>query len=319
MAPPPAPAARPAPSRWALISVPTSSRPVGTDGYSLAGSGYALYLSGNANIIVTTGTTTVNQIIGRTAGLNKIDSAVYGANLGALVLTNANTYTGSTTVANGILKLDFTALNSLRYSADVLGNDTMTLGGATTITSGGILETSGVGSRNVTIQGDCITSGNGQDLIVTQNNPQVAMTVGSIITDCGSTPIGLTKAGTGRVILAASNSYTGPTNILGPGGTVNAIGGSKGSLCVGKVNALPVGTDVIVNGGALQLGNYNQTVNSVMLDGNGGVYGDGNGGGMSSGVLTSANTYDVRSGARSGRRWSTAGRVRRATGSSRGR
>ena len=49
-------------------------------------------------------------------------------------------------------------------------------------------------------QNNSITSGNGQGLIVTQNNFSSAMPIGSTVTNNGRTSIGLTKPGAGSLV-----------------------------------------------------------------------------------------------------------------------
>ena len=75
------------------------------------------------------------------------------------------TATGNTPVASSM------AINSLRFNT---GSDPSTIsiasGQTLTVASGGILQGSNVGTNITTITGGTLTSGNGQDLIVSQNN-----------------------------------------------------------------------------------------------------------------------------------------------------
>ena len=81
------------------------------------------------------------------------------------------------------------------------------------------LITPNVGPANVAITastaGASLTSGNGQDVIVNQENVQGTFTLGATIVDNGATAIGMTKSGPGTMIVPAgvSNSYSGPTFI----------------------------------------------------------------------------------------------------------
>jgi autotransporter-associated beta strand protein len=121
------------------------------------------------------------------------------------------TTSGTITVGNG------STTNSIRYNTRINGGTTnfvTTLsGGTNTITSGGILMTQGFGGGvTASINGPgSLTSGNGTDLIVTQNNTFSTLTIAAQIT--GS--IGLTTSGPGTTILSGSNNYNGPTYVTG--------------------------------------------------------------------------------------------------------
>lgn len=100
-------------------------------------------------------------------------------------------------------------VNSIRFNTPAAATVTNT--GTLTVNSGGILVTPNVGSSAAAIVGGSLTSGNGQDLIVLQNNTGNAFTIGAAITNNGATPITLTKAGAGTLVLTGANSYTGGT------------------------------------------------------------------------------------------------------------
>ncbi len=116
-------------------------------------------------------------------------------------------------------------INSLRFNN--VGPYTVNLGGAMTVATGGILETSGVGAHFATINNSTLTSGNGTDLIVIQNNSNGSLAIGSQIT--GS--IGLTKSGAGILDLSGANNYTGVTTVntgslfLATGGSIHSTSG----------------------------------------------------------------------------------------------
>lgn len=140
----------------------------------------------------------------------RLDMAASG---GTVTLTGSNTYSGNTTIGNGIVKIsaannlgDGSASNSIFFSGGVLvtegtfdlgANRTITMGGYTRVRSdsgtltlsGGI---SGI-STTLALQGD----GN--------------ITVTGAISHGGA----LTKSGNGTVRLTNANSYTGTTTING--------------------------------------------------------------------------------------------------------
>ncbi|MEN6366391.1 MAG: autotransporter-associated beta strand repeat-containing protein [Thermoguttaceae bacterium] len=94
-------------------------------------------------------------------------------------------------------------VNSLRFNQS--GEAQVNVSGSLTIASGGILVNSAVGDHAVSIDADRLTSGNGQDLVVIQNNTKKPLTIASPIV--GS--IGVTKSGGGILMLAGHNTYRG--------------------------------------------------------------------------------------------------------------
>ncbi len=116
-------------------------------------------------------------------------------------------------------------INSLRFNT--AGAQTLTLSGANTITTGGILVGYAVGANTTTITGGSLTSGNTtadskHDLIVFNNNSASSsslVAINSVIADNGATPIGLTVGTTqavtptGTVQLGAANTFSGTTCI----------------------------------------------------------------------------------------------------------
>ena len=132
--------------------------------------------------------------------------------------SDANSFAGN---ANANLTASFTAnanttVNSLRFS----GTNTLTLAGANTINSGGVLFAVGV-TTATTITGGTIQPGAGQELVFISNAANQQPVVSSVIADGtnGSTtvtfrgnPNGNTTAGS-ILGFAANNTYTGPTYI----------------------------------------------------------------------------------------------------------
>ncbi len=151
---------------------------------------------------------------------------------------------------------------SLRFNATgpSSGGFAVTLSGANTISSGGILVTSAAGVNGATIGGSgTLTSGNGSDLIVQQFDSSGPLTIGAQITGSG---IGLTKSGPGTLALTNSaNDYTGGTTVnagilsissdgnLGStsggltlnGGTLQATGVAGSSFALGASRGIALG------------------------------------------------------------------------------
>ena len=164
-----------------------------SNGYSLTGDTLTLIGSNGAAPIIRVGdgssagssdTATIGDVIAGTAGLDKAD-------LGTLVLTGNNTYSGGTTIGGG----------SLSVSKDAsLGN----AGSALTL-DGGTLQVTGTGfastTRNITLG----NAGGGFDIADAGNSFTVTQALG------GSGA--LAKLGAGTLVLSGANSYTGGTTI----------------------------------------------------------------------------------------------------------
>jgi autotransporter-associated beta strand protein len=139
------------------------------------------------------------------------------------------------------------SINSLRLA----GTSTVTIGGGNTLTlsSGGLLAT---GSGANTITGGTLTGASGKDLIVHQYSSG-NLTISSVIAD-NTSATGLTKSGTGTLILTGNNTYTGTTFINA--GTLNAdaTGGNK---------ALGATTNIVVNSGGTLLTTTDQQFNAT--------------------------------------------------------
>ncbi len=134
----------------------------------------------------------------------------------ASYVTNTWAAANNTRAGNGAFSVPAgSTTNSLQF-ANTGSNYTLTLTGANTIASGGIMATSLVGFSPLngvqpTITGaGSLTSGNGTDLVISQYNWFGTLTIAAQIT--GS--IGLTQSGTGETIISSTtNNYTGATTV----------------------------------------------------------------------------------------------------------
>ena len=134
--------------------------------------------------------------------------------------------------------------------------------GTTIIATGGILQTAAA-NLSFTMQNGTITSGNGQDLIVSQNST-ASMIISSVIANNGGTSIGLTKSGPGPLTLTGANSYTGGTIInsgtvqVGNAGTTGALGSggitNNGALVYNLTNTLIENNAITGSGSVTQAG-----------------------------------------------------------------
>ncbi len=211
--------------------------------------------------------------------------AVFNQNTWAVSAGNGTTSGAISGLATGSYNTSFTAtanvdaaigtstpaamtINSLRFNnAGVYSIDTS---GNLNIATGGILVTTGVGANAVSINNNNLTSGNGQDLIVTQNNSAGGMTITSNIT--GTT--GLTKSGIGSLTLApnAANSFTGQLSIntgaliLGNANALNSNGSTYNDVVFGgtsQINGTSSGANYVFQNGTLTLNGFNATVASL--------------------------------------------------------
>lgn len=175
--------------------------------------------------------------------------------------------------------------NSLRFSGAAA--NTLTLQGTNTITSGGILVGSAVGSNLSTITGGTLTGVASKDLAIIQNNTSGGLTISSIIAN--TTLTSLTKSGAGLITLDASNTFTGGLTINGGKVLLNNAGalnsttpnnvtfgtGASGTLTLNgnnltiptlNTNATTPGSSIIENANAgnatLTIGNASNTSSS---------------------------------------------------------
>ncbi len=202
-------------------------------------------LSGAGNVTLGSGTliaggnntsTTYSGIMSGTGGLTK-------AGTGVFTLSGANTYTGTTTINAGMLRVaggaaiadtsDVTLANVAGATLDLNGTNE-TIG---SLAGGGAL------GGNVALGTGVLTTGG--------NNGTTAYT--GIISGTG----GLTKAGTGVFTLSGANTYTGAT-------TINA-----GTVTLGAANRIADVSAVTVTGGTtFNLNGFAETIGSLIGAGN---------------------------------------------------
>jgi fibronectin-binding autotransporter adhesin len=192
-------------------------------------------ISGSSNITLGsaalttsfTGSSTYSGVISDTGSLTKSGS-------GALILSGANSYTGGTTISDGILQMGVS--NALASTGDIA-------------LSGGVFNLNGFnqsvakisGSSNINLGSATLTT-----------NFTGSSTYSGVISDTGS----LTKQGTGVLILSNTNLYSGGTSL--EGGTVQISGAGQ------------LGTGAIAfNGGALENTTGTTLTNPVTLTGTG--------------------------------------------------
>ena len=183
-------------------------------------------------------------------GLTKADTI--GAN-GNLILSGTNNYGGGTTITGGIMQFAKTAampatgtvtvspagaiVSTLAVNAGAASGEWTSGTTATNGSIGGLL--AGLGGQ----VGSTVTYSGSVNLGIDTTNAVGTMTYSGVIGNVGTT-LGLTKLGTGTLVLDQSSTYTGKTSIRG-GGTlsINSIKDvSGGASAVGNPTTTPDGT-----------------------------------------------------------------------------
>ncbi len=251
---------------------------------SLTGSGNLTHSTGTAGaktLTVGSDNTTPVAYTGVISNGTATSVALTKTGSGTLTLSGNNTYTGVTTISAGTIKLGATGSGA----NSPLG----TTAGATSITSGGVLDLNGYTlstAEPLTLRGTGVSSGGGltnssasaatysglitlgsaSSIITNAGNITISnvgtisgasfnLTIGgsgngSLTSIIGNTTGGVTKIGTGTWTLSASNTYTGVTTISG--------GVLKLGIAGGATNT-PLGTitgNTVVNGGTLDLAGF---------------------------------------------------------------
>ena len=234
---------------------------------------------GGASGIAATGTNTASGIIGGYATYwttngganftNGIDWATYSGGKIVALAAGSYTNTSATTAASNLDMTSSVTLNSdstvgsVRFNKSII-NPTLTLNGSHSIGSGGILVTGNVGANATLITGGTLTSGNGQDLIVIQNNTNAALNLAATVTGA----VGFTKSGSGQLILTAANDYTGTTYLNG-GSTAISSNTNLGSVSTGAAVNFNGGTLSVTN--TLALDDSGSSSRNLVFGSNGGA------------------------------------------------
>ena len=284
---------------------------------------FTLATGGTGTFAVSTGvnTLTLSNVIDGSGSLAKIGT-------GTLILTNiANTYSGTTTISDGILqasKIASGGTSSLgsATTAVVLGGintaGTLTAGtlkyagaGATTFTRGFTVNAGGGGITNAS------TTSNGTALLTIATNGIAAggnitfatnsngIAVNSVISGPGS--VTMNSSGAGVLTLAGANTYSGGTIVtqgtvsLSGAGTLGATGGALtvdgGTL---NLNGTSQGAGNLTGAGGTIVNDANNThVTLTIGNGNGGggnyagVIADNSGAGSGTLALTKIGTGNI--------------------------
>ncbi|WP_443969467.1 autotransporter-associated beta strand repeat-containing protein [Sphingobium sp. CR28] len=211
-----------------LGTVETAGMQFLTDGYAISGDAISL-----------TGTQAVIRVgDGTAAGVNtsaRINSALTGAaqlvksDLGTLILSGTNSYTGGTAINGGILQISDDA--NLGAAASALSFNGGTLRTTTDLTIGRAIDLTGAGT------------------LLTDADTMLDLT--NAVSGAG----GLTKDGAGSLILSGANSYAGGTTVnagaLFVNGDQSAAAGLTGVASGATLGGTgTIGGDVVIADGA---------------------------------------------------------------------
>ena len=192
-------------------------------------------------------------------GNTVFNANVTKTNTGALTLSGTNSGTGAITLAGGTLNLN---------SATALGGGLFTIGAGTTLNTptGAIALTTNnaqtwngdftfTGANNLDLGTGAVTLGNS----VAINTAGSTLTVGGAIGDGGNNR-GLTKAGTGTIVLNSANSYGGLTTINA--GVLRITNGAAlGTTGAGTTQSGTSALELDGTGGDITLGAEALTIN----------------------------------------------------------
>jgi autotransporter-associated beta strand protein len=204
-------------------------------------------ISGKLDLGAASRTFTVNDSATAAADLT-VSAGISGAGVGlvkegagALFLSGANTYTGTTTLTGGVVNA------AVAEDAGVSGpfGAPATAAGSI-IFNGGTLQYSAANTYDYS--GRLTTSGDNPYKIDTNGQ---SVTFAAALGASGSS--GLTKLGAGTLVLSVANAYTGATTI------------QAGSVTVSGSGTLGAGGDLTLGGGSLDLGDTSQTVGAVSV------------------------------------------------------
>jgi len=220
-------------------------------------------INGSNNLTVTgANQTTLVGTIGGLPGNAGGSGSITKNGPGTLVLQGYNTFTGGITVNQGTVQFE---------NPNAFGTGTLTLNQGVTINSnfGNLINANNnavaingdftfTGSQNLFLGTGNVTLGSANDPTPTITANTNTLTLGGVIGN-GTSANGLAKFGSGTLILAGANTYSGPTTI------------TQATLKIGTTNAIS-GNTVAMNPtnnatSTLDLNGFNQTLGNLTITG----------------------------------------------------
>jgi autotransporter-associated beta strand protein len=223
---------------------------------TLSGSGTLTVGSHAISVDMATKVLSLGGILGGAGSLNKTGD-------GILHLGNSNTYAGSTTVSDGVLRLGV---------ADALPTNTaLTVreGAMLDITLGGSSVTVGsLAGDSATQGGRIVTTATSGTTTFTAGGDNTSTAFGGVISNAAGSTMNFVKTGTGTLTLGGKNQYNGTTTVANGRLVARAVSGGS---ALGTSQAIVFGGTS--TSGILQLGDasgpLNQTFSSISSQGSG--------------------------------------------------
>jgi fibronectin-binding autotransporter adhesin len=224
----------------------------------------------------------VATVTSATAAITGVGDSVSKIGAGTLVLGGANTHTGGTTLSAGELRI---------------ANNAAAGTGTLTLTAGGI-RSDGATARTLTnalsIAGSVTYAANGTGALTFSGAGNLTgthtfttdvsdTTFGGILTD-GASTFGITKAGSGRLILSNGNTYDGAVSVTA-GTLVANNAGALGSTVAGTTVSSGAALDLRVNIGTEAL-----TISGTGVAGSGALFSAATGGTVGGTVTLAASS-----------------------------
>ena len=236
--------------------------------------------AGGSTDIASLGSATINSAVlntngiigGATAAYATVNGSDWARQSGTNTVTSFTGYTnafgsGAHTDFNGGAPLGAaTTSSTIRFNTPAANQ--LNLGGfALGLEQGGVLITPALSANAVTISNGTLTgaAATGGEVIVHQHNPGAPAIISAVLTNNGAFATGLTKAGTGTLILAGTNTNSGDVHVnqgvlqIGHGGTTGSLGAganiyTDATLAFNRSDTLTVNNPIGGSGSVLQAG-----------------------------------------------------------------
>jgi len=241
-------------TNWQIANVPTYFDNGDTVTFDNTGSNNVpVILNGTLQPALVTVNAANNYILGGGGSISGTNSLVKSGS-GTLTLATVNTYTGATVINAGTVNFGQPQILTLS-NVVTSGPGQLPAVSPVSLAANATLDLSGF-SQNIASLSDLggsggwVTNSAGTNVtLLLSNNTATTNTFTGTINDAGGNAISLIKAGTYTQVLAGSNSYSGPTTIVGGSLFVNGLlgGGSLGGGLVTVVNSL-LGGQGVING-----------------------------------------------------------------------